>query len=322
MQMLWHTLETGNCPQLRSLNVSGITFKPQSAISMATTIRSNAFKYLEELHMDDCSLSTECVEHICRSISDCPLQLLRHLSLSKNRLNQRSLQVLCNILQKDTLPSLTYLDLSCNKISDEGIQELNNRYKDDVLTQVETLDLSDNCISNEGAFVIFDNIRHHQWRSLHDLNLQRNKFTAVTGVQLRSLLEMDNELDTIHLTDLTKRRANVPLYRREDRMGETHTRVNRPKSQEKEEGEKTGEKQTTYEQQTTEQMTSQNYTTEQTGDQTVEHTKTTTEGVTIPSLHEELKKEGELSPTVYPVSSQTHSHKTQILNILISNTRH
>ena len=310
MQTLWHTLETGVCPQLHSLNVSGITFKPQSAISMATTIRANAFKYLEELKMDDCALSTECVEHICRAISDSPLQLLHHLSLAKNRLNQRSLQILCNILQKDTLPSLVYLDLSCNKISDEGIQELNNRYKDDVLTQVETLDLSDNCISNEGAFVIFDNIRHHQWKSLHDLNLQRNKFTAVTGVQLRSLLEMDNELDTIHLTDLTKRRANVPLYRREDRMGETHTRMNRPKSQEKDEEQ--AEKHITTEQQTTESM----------GEHTTQtETKTAVEGIAIPPLHEELKKEGELSPTAFSVSFNKHIHTKHRFSMYSLRTR-
>lgn len=34
-------------------------------------------------------------------------------------------------------------------------------------------------------------------------------------MQLRSLLEMENQLDTIRLTDMTKRRANVPLYRQE-----------------------------------------------------------------------------------------------------------
>ena len=224
MRTLWHTLESGNCPQLRCLNVSGIAFKTSVAVSMATTIRSGAMKEMEELDMDDCSLSTECIEHMCRAISDCPLQVLKRLSLAKNRLSQQSLQILCHIFQKDTLPSLTYLNLSCNKINDESVQELNNRYRDDVLTQVETLDLSENCIGNEGAFVIFDNIRHRQWKCLHDLNLQRNKFTAVTGVQLRSLLEMDNELDTIHLTDMTKRRSNVPLYRRQSRMDETHRR--------------------------------------------------------------------------------------------------
>lgn len=232
MRMLWHTLESGNCPQLRCLNVSGITFKTPVAVSMATTIRSGAMKGMEELDMDDCSLSTECIEHMCRAISDCPLQVLKRLSLAKNRLSQQSLQILCHIFQKDTLPSLTYLNLSCNKINDEGVQELNNRYRDDVLTQVETLDLSENCIGNEGAFVIFDNIRHRQWKCLHDLNLQRNKFTAVTGVQLRSLLEMDNELDTIHLTDMTKRRSSVPLYRRESRMDETHRRSKETKHSE------------------------------------------------------------------------------------------
>lgn len=34
-------------------------------------------------------------------------------------------------------------------------------------------------------------------------------------MQLRSLLEMENPLETIRLTDMTKRRANVPLYRQE-----------------------------------------------------------------------------------------------------------
>ena len=37
----------------------------------------------------------------------------------------------------------------------------------------------------------------------------------MTSVQLRSLLEMENQLETIRLTDMTKRRANVPLYRQE-----------------------------------------------------------------------------------------------------------
>ena len=88
MRTLWHTLESGNCPQLRCLNVSGIAFKTSVAVSMATTIRSGAMKEMEELDMDDCSLSTECIEHMCRAISDCPLQVLKRLSLAKNRLSQ------------------------------------------------------------------------------------------------------------------------------------------------------------------------------------------------------------------------------------------
>ena len=45
-------------------------------------------------------------------------------------------------------------------------------------------------------------------------------------MQLRSLLEMENQLETIRLTDMTKRRANVPLYRQEAVMN--------PKPEEKE----------------------------------------------------------------------------------------
>ena len=83
------------------------------------------------------------------------------------------IQILAHILQRSCLPSLTHLDLSYNKINDASIQELNNRYADDVLSQVEVMNLSDNCIGNEGAFVIFDNIRHRQWCSMCDLNLER-----------------------------------------------------------------------------------------------------------------------------------------------------
>lgn len=50
-------------------------------------------------------------------------------------------------------------------------------------------------------------------------------------------------------------------------------------------------------------------------------TKTAVEGIAIPPLHEELKKEGELSPTAFSVSfNKQYSYKTQILNVLIANT--
>ena len=58
-------------------------------------------------------------------------------------------------------------------MNDTSLQELNNPYNDAVLEQVEVLDLSDNLIGNEGAFMIFDNVRHRQWASLRDLNLER-----------------------------------------------------------------------------------------------------------------------------------------------------
>ena len=49
-------------------------------------------------------------------------------------------------------------------------------------------------------------------------------------MQLRSLLEMENQLDTIRLTDMTKRRANVPLYRQEAFMrSKQETKPEEPK---------------------------------------------------------------------------------------------
>ena len=208
-------VEMGHCPQLHCLNMSGISLKNDVSTTFATMIRSDAFKFLEELYLADCSLSLECIEHICRAIVDMPLQQLHTLSLAHNRLNAACVHVLCSVLQKEQLPSLKELDLGHNKLGDEGVKEFCDNNKDEVMAQVEVLNLCDNGIGNEGAFIIFDNVRHRDWSKLRDLNLERNKFTTVTAVQLRSLLEMDNDLDTIRLTDMTKRRATVPNYRRQ-----------------------------------------------------------------------------------------------------------
>ena len=150
-----------------------MNLKNPCSMALASVIRADTFKYLEELILSDCSLNVDCVEHISRAIVDTPLQMLKVLCLSHNRLGQQCIQILAHILQRSCLPSLTHLDLSYNKINDASIQELNNRYADDVLSQVEVMNLSDNCIGNEGAFVIFDNIRHRQWCSMRDLNLER-----------------------------------------------------------------------------------------------------------------------------------------------------
>ena len=183
------------------------------AATFATMIRSGTFAHLEELYLAECSLNLESIKHLCNAIVDTPLQLLHTLSLAQNRLNPSCICALCCILQKQQLPSLRELDLSSNKVGNDGVKQFADNDKDQVLTQVEVLNLSDNGISNEGAFVIFDSIRHRIWSNIRDLNLEKNKFSAVTAVQLRSLLEMDNDLDTIRLTDMTKRRATTPSYR-------------------------------------------------------------------------------------------------------------
>ena len=93
-------------------------------------------------------------------------------------------------------------------------------------------------------------------------------------------------------------------------MGETHTRMNRPKSQEKDEEQ--AEKHITTEQQTTESM----------GEHTTQtETKTAVEGIAIPPLHEELKKEGELSPTAFSVSFNKHIHTKHRFSMYSLRTR-
>lgn len=202
-----------HCPQLQCINLSGIAMNSDVSATFATMIRSGTFAHLEELHLAECSLNLDSIKHLCNAIVDMPLQLLHTLSLAQNRLNPACICALCCILQKQQLPSLRELDLSSNKVGNEGVKQFADNDKDQVLTQVEVLNLSDNGISNEGAFVIFDSIRHRIWSNIRDLNLEKNKFSAVTAVQLRSLLEMDNDLDTIRLTDMTKRRAATPSYR-------------------------------------------------------------------------------------------------------------
>ena len=178
IQFLCRVLENGCCPQLRCLDLSGMTLKAPCSISFASVIRAGAFKYLEELRLRNCCLNVESLEHIARAVVDTPLQMLKTLCLSHNRFKQQSIQVLATVLQRSCLPSLTCLDLSCNRMNDASVQELNNQYDDDVLAQVEVLDLSDNQIGNEGAFVIFDNVRHRQWANLRDLNLERGRVEA------------------------------------------------------------------------------------------------------------------------------------------------
>lgn len=178
IQCLCRVLESGCCPQLRCLDLSGLPLKAPCSISFASAIRAGAFKYLEELRLCDCRLNVESLEHIARAVVDAPLQMLKTLCLARNRFKQQSIQVLATVLQRSCLPSLTCLDLSCNRMNDASVQELNNQYEDDVLAQVEVLDLSDNQIGNEGAFMIFDNVRHRQWASLRDLNLERGRCKA------------------------------------------------------------------------------------------------------------------------------------------------
>lgn len=213
VKTFFRIIEMNHCPQLQCINLSGIAMNSDVSTTFATMIRSGTFAYLEELYLAECSLNLDSIKHLCNAIADTPLQLLHTLSLAQNRLNSSCICALCCILQKQKLPSLRELDLSSNKIGNDGVKQFADNNKDQVLTQVEILNLSDNGISNEGAFVIFDSVRHRIWSNLHDLNLEKNKFSAVTAVQLRSLLEMDNDLDTIRLTDMTKRRAATPSYR-------------------------------------------------------------------------------------------------------------
>ena len=98
------------------------------------------------------------------------------------------------------------MNISENKIGNEGIQSLCRKDLEEVCWQVQVLDLSENGIGNDGAFTIFDLIRHKQWKHLTDLNLEGNKITTVTAVQLRSLLEMENQLEILRLSDMTKQR--------------------------------------------------------------------------------------------------------------------
>lgn len=202
-------IEHSHCPQLRSLNLSSIPIKGPVVTALASAIRSNAFIVLEELVMDRCSLTKESLQHLVLSIMDCHLQLLQTLSLANNHLDSEAMRILVPVLQFSILPSLKHLNLSENKIGDEGIEVMNDKEEEAILNQVETLDLSDNGIGNEGAFILFDMIRHKQWKELRDLNLDKNKFTSVTAVQLRSLLEMDNQLEVLRLSDMTKRRVGV-----------------------------------------------------------------------------------------------------------------
>lgn len=213
IKTFFRVIEMNHCPQLQCINLSGIAISSDVSATFATMIRSGTFAHLEELYLAKCSLNLDSIKHLCNAIADTPLQLLHTLSLAHNRLNSSCICALCCILQKQQLPSLKELDLSSNKIGNDGVKQFANSDKDQVLTQVEVLNLSDNGISNEGAFVIFDSIRHRIWSNIRDLNLEKNMFSAVTAVQLRSLLEMDNDLDTIRLTDMTKRRATTPSYR-------------------------------------------------------------------------------------------------------------
>ena len=173
IQCLCRVLENGCCPKLHCLDLSGLPLKAPCSISFASLIRSGTFKGLEELRLNDCCLNVESLEHIARAVMDSPLQMLKTLCLAQNRFKQQSIQLLAAVLQRSCLPSLACLDLSCNCMNDTSLQELNNPYNDAVLEQVEVLDLSDNLIGNEGAFMIFDNVRHRQWASLRDLNLER-----------------------------------------------------------------------------------------------------------------------------------------------------
>ena len=209
MQSLFQILEQHKCPQLRSFNLSNLAMK-HGIEAFCQAIRSNAFVVLEELYLDHCSLTHETLEHLARALMDQPLQFLHTLSLSHNHLNSQNMAVLVSCLQRSILPSLKTLVLCENKIGDAGIQELTNNYKEGVLSQVQVLDLSGNSIGNEGAFVIFDAIRHKQWSAIQDLNLENNKISSVTAAQLRSLLEMENPLEIVRLSDMTKTRSAQP----------------------------------------------------------------------------------------------------------------
>ena len=109
------------------------------------------------------------------------------------------------IFQRKVMPSLKHVDLSNNRIGNLGLHELNNTECEDVFSQIESLNLRNNSIGNEGAFVVFDCIRHRYWRNLQDLNMERNKFSPVTAVQLVSLLEMENQLQTLRIVEIKKK---------------------------------------------------------------------------------------------------------------------
>lgn len=203
-------LELQKCPQLRVLNMTNLTMKGCAIEAFCRVIRSNAFMVLEELYLNHCSFTQESLQHLACAMTDCPLQLLHTLSLEDNHLTAESMMTLSAMFQRSTLPSLRHLNLRKNKIGNKGIQPLNSNDEDGVLSQVEVLNLSENGISNDGAFILFDIIRRNQWSHLVDLNLEDNKITSVTAVQLRSLLEMDNKLEILRMSDMTRRRAAHP----------------------------------------------------------------------------------------------------------------
>lgn len=180
--------------------------KGKAIEAITNAIRNGSFRMLQKLIVEQCSFTQDSLQHLTRAILDYPLQLLDTLSFAKNHMNSQCFSEIIPIFQKAILPSLTHLNLNENKIGNEGIQSLCRKDLEEVCWQVQVLDLSENGIGNDGAFTIFDLIRHKQWKHLTDLNLEGNKITTVTAVQLRSLLEMENQLEILRLSDMTKQR--------------------------------------------------------------------------------------------------------------------
>ena len=206
IQALCNLFEQDHFPQLCSLNLSGIPMKGKAIESIASAIRNGSLRMIQKLIVEQCSFTQDSLQHLTRAILDYPLQLLDSLSLAKNHMNSQCFSELTPIFQKAILPSLTYLNINENKIGNEGIQSLCRKDLEEVCWQVQVLDISENGIGNDGAFTIFDLIRHKQWKHLTDLNLEGNKISTVTAVQLRSLLEMENQLEILRLSDMTKQR--------------------------------------------------------------------------------------------------------------------
>lgn len=198
------------------MNGLGLKMGEEGIIGLVRLIRGSCVPCLEDLVLQQCSLSEKELSHLSYCIQDGFCKELTQLNLSSNNIKRKGIIPLRQMVCKQYLPNLQILNLNNNKLGNDGIEELGNASDINCMTQIKKLYLCHNNITDEGASCIYLYIRNKQWKSVEHLFLDGsirmlflvvdNNFSKISVIHLRSLVEMNNKLNCIYLNEMTRHR--------------------------------------------------------------------------------------------------------------------
>eukprot|EP00127_Corallochytrium_limacisporum_P002534 Clim_evm91s128 gene=Clim_evmTU91s128 len=180
------------CPNLRYINLSGITMEPRG-INLVS--RALGLSQVNSVKLERCALyqagALESIANGCRR-SD----ILTHLSLQRNGFSPRNGRAIGNLMRK--VLSVTHLDLSHNQLRDEGVLFVADAIAN--LEGLKSVSLRDNGIGVRGMQSLSGALM--ATKSLECLDLSGNKLSSEAGVMsLKTALVGNRTITTLRLMD-------------------------------------------------------------------------------------------------------------------------